>query len=234
MGYHYSNLAETEIRTCKRVSCVNSFNVKRYDPKRFCSQRCAAIFNNTKRGPLGYEVRAKISSSLQGRTNKYKGKILVLRLIKKCKYCEKQFETPRWQDHIYCSTKCSIRDIGSRTTSPKAARGKSGIRSDISSEISFYSRWEANFARILNLLGIKWEFQPSTFNLKTQKYTPDFYLPEYKVYIEIKNFLSDYSFKRDQKFRRIYPEIKLILILKDDYLILQDKFAPFINNWEFS
>ena len=142
--------------------------------------------------------------------------------------------TDEWRNHKYCCVRCSMNDIGSRPTSPRAARAKSGIRKDISPNIYFFSRWEANFARIMNLLNIKWIFQPKTFDLKYQKYTPDFYLPQYNSYIEIKNFLSDYSLKRDQGFRSLYPKEKLILILKEDYLRLQEQFSSHIENWEFS
>ena len=155
-------------------------------------------------------------------------------LLKNCITCKKEFTTPRWQNHKYCSVACSISDIGGRPTSPKAARAKAGIRPDIDSKMYFFSRWEANFARIMNLLKIKWIFQPKTFDLNTQKYTPDFYLPDYNEYIEIKNFLSEYSLNRDQEFRRLYPKTKLILVLKEDYLKLQKKFSPVIKKWEFS
>ncbi len=87
---------------------------------------------------------------------------------------------------------------------------------------------------MLNLRKIKWKFQPRTFNLKTQRYTPDFYLPHNDTYIEIKNFLSEYSLKRDREFRELYPDKKLVLILKEDYLNLQKEFSPVIKNWEFS
>jgi hypothetical protein len=127
-----------------------------------------------------------------------------------------------------------MKDIGSRPTSPKAARAKAGIRPDIDPELYFFSRWEANFARILNLLKVKWIFQPRTFNLETQKYTPDFYLPDKDTYVEIKNFLSAYSANRDREFRKLYPSTKLELILKSDYLKLQEQFSPYIENWEFS
>lgn len=98
----------------------------------------------------------------------------------------------------------------------------------------FYSRWEANFARILNLLKIKWVFQPESFDLKFQKYTPDFYLPEYDLYVEIKNFLSNYSAKRDKAFRKLYPDKNLSLILRPEYTKLQSGFAEYIKEWEFS
>lgn len=235
-GHHDHNLAEMQSRKCKRFDCGNSFHVKSYDPKQFCSQGCSASHNNHINGPRSLETRFKISESIKRSPYHYnaKGKIIVPRLIKNCLDCGKEFATPRWQDHIYCSVKCSIADIGSRPTSPKAARAKAGIRPDIDPNLYFFSRWEANFARILNLLKIKWEFQPSTFDLITQKYTPDFYLPKYDSYIEIKNFLSDYSLNRDREFRRLYPAENLILILKNEYIKLQEDFSPFLKNWEFS
>ena len=124
--------------------------------------------------------------------------------------------------------------IGGKTTSPRAARAKAGIRHDIDQQIYFYSRWEANYARVLNLQKIKWIHQPKRFRLKSQYYTPDFYLPKTNTYIEIKNFLAPYSLKRDQEFREIYPEEKLLLILKDEYKELEKKYAPLIKEWEFS
>ena len=231
-------LAEVERRKCKRRDCTNFFQVKQYSVKQFCSKNCAVIYNNLARGPMNLATRQKIGESVRrkqiGKVSPQKGKIIVPRLVKVCLNCGEKFKTPKWQDHKYCSVPCSIRDIGGRMTSPKAARGKSGIREDISPTIYFYSRWEANFARILNLLEIAWEFQPKTFDLLTQNYTPDFYLPEHHLFVEIKNFLSEFSRTRDEKFRKCYPDIPLHLLLKDDYLKLQEKFAPIIENWEYS
>jgi hypothetical protein len=126
-----------------------------------------------------------------------------------------------------------MKDVGSRPTSPKAARAKAGIRLDIDPKIYFFSRWEANFARILDLMAIKWVHQPARFQLKVQKYTPDFYLPDFGIYVEIKNYLSEYSSNRDSQFRELYPHLNLSLILKPEYLKLQEKFAPLIKEWEY-
>ena len=234
LGLHDNKRAKIEPRRCKRKNCGKIFSVKTYYKKDFCSQNCAAIHNNLKRDSYTPEWRNKISLALIGKPNKFKGKQLVPRLIRNCLNCGKEFSTPKWQNHKYCCVACSIHDIGIRPTSPKAARAKAGVRLDIDPKLYFFSRWEANFARILNLLKIKWEFQPGTFDLKTQKYTPDFYLKDYDAYIEIKNFLSDYSRKRDEEFRKLYSDKKLILILKEDYLKLQEQFSPHIENWEFS
>ena len=235
-GSYNHLLARVENRNCKRENCDNLFQVKSYDSKQFCSHSCSAVYSNRTRGPLSLGTRLKISASIKisPHHNNNKGKVIVPRLIKECLNCSKEFTTLRWQGHKYCSVDCSIHDIGSRPTSPKAARAKAGIRLDIDSKLYFFSRWEANFARILNLLKVKWIFQPRTFDLRTQKYTPDFYLPDYDSYIEIKNFLSEYSLNRDNQFRSLYPDLKLILILKEDYFKLQEEFSGYIKNWEFS
>lgn len=133
----------------------------------------------------------------------------------------------------YCSNACAMTVTGGKPTSPKASRGKAGIRKDISNTIYFHSRWEANYARVLNYLSVKWMYEPKTFDLKTQNYTPDFYLPTTDEYIEVKNFLWKYSKIRDKKFRKLYPNIKLRLLLKEDYLNLQNKYAKLIMNWEY-
>src|SRR3989344_6058244 len=235
-------LRKAKTRHCKRAGCKNTFIVAPADPKRYCSQQCAAITNNTGR-TQSTDTRVKISLALAGR--KYPERVKANRRKRPPQYricsnprCQKEFELRFWRPATnpikYCSRACAIKDVGSRPTSPRAARAKAGIRADISPTIYFFSRWEANYARLLNYLGIKWVHQPKTFQLKSQKYTPDFYLPESDTYIEIKNYLSDYSRNRDKQFREIYPDCKLALILKSDYLALQKEYAPKIREWEYS
>jgi predicted nuclease of restriction endonuclease-like RecB superfamily len=126
-----------------------------------------------------------------------------------------------------------MRVVGAKPTSPKASRGKAGVRTDIDPNIYFYSRWEANIARIFNGKGIKWEFGPKTFDIGGQHYTPDFYLPERNLYIEVKNFWSEYSAERDRRFRERYPHVRLKVILKAEYLFLEGRYAVHIPNWEY-
>ena len=123
--------------------------------------------------------------------------------------------------------------IGGKPTSPKASKGKGGIRPDIHPTIYFYSRWEANIARLYTYLQIKWIYSPMTFDIGGQKYTPDFYLPEKKTYVEVKNFWWEYSRIRDEKFREHYPNILLEVILKDEYLKLERQYAHLIPKWEY-
>ncbi len=222
-----------EKRICKRKGCSNSFEIKPSDPKVYCCHSCAAKVSNKNRGSRSKETKLKISKSLKGRENPYKGieKIPKEEII--CVNCGKSFLEKRWMNRKYCSVDCAMKTIGGNPTSPKAARGKAGIRNDIDKSTYFYSRWEANIARLCDFLKIKWIHQPKVFDLGFQNYTPDFYLPEYDFYVEVKNFLNDYSKRRDREFRKKYPDLDLLLILKEDYLKLEEKYASLISNWEY-
>ena len=119
-GCFENQLAKMEDRKCKRNDCGNIFRLKTYQQKDFCSQSCSAIYSNLRRGPLSDEWRNKISLSLIGKLSKSKGRIVVPRLDKVCLTCDKKFLTERWRNHKYCCVRCSMNDIGSRPTSPRA------------------------------------------------------------------------------------------------------------------
>lgn len=83
-------------------------------------------------------------------------------------------------------------------------------------------------------LGIEWMYEPVTFDIGGHTYTPDFYLPKYDEYLEVKNFWSPYSLERDKKFRMAFPNVYLRVLLRDEYLMLQKLYSPAIPMWEFS
>lgn len=228
------SLCKKEERTCLQVACGRVFVVNPSDPKKFCSQSCAAMYNNVLRHHTE-ATRHKIANALRGRPNKHKGVIRVPPVRGRCEnaLCGKEIVFARWQPRKFCSNRCAMQVIGGKPTSPRAARAKAGVRADLG-DIYFYSRWEANFARLLDFFSIRWVHQPKTFRLLRQNYTPDFYLPELDLFVEIKNFLAPYSYQRDQEFRLCYPDTQLLLLLKEEYLILQEQYAEKIRNWEYS
>lgn len=58
----------------------------------------------------------------------------------------------------------------------------------------FRSRLEARYAVFFDSLGIKWDYEPEGFHLSNGvMYLPDFYLPEYDAWIEIKGKKADES-----------------------------------------
>lgn len=224
------------MRTCERRNCKRTFVVFPSDAKKYCSRSCAANCNNTGRRQ-SEETKQKIANSLKGRKGSHpaKGTILVPRIEARCLnlVCGRIFTHERYQKRRYCSNQCAMSIIGGSPTSSKASRGKSGIRPDIHSSICFYSRWEANMGRLYSYLGITWLYAPQTFDIGGQRYTPDFYLPESDTYVEVKNFWNDYSRIRDEKFRNSYPNLRLKVILKDEYLALEKTYARLIPMWEY-
>lgn len=82
----------------------------------------------------------------------------------------------------------------------------------------FRSSWEANFAKWCDLSGIKWEYESKTFDLGNTTYTPDFYLPEFNCYIEIKGYWWQDAKEKFNKFIKIYPNILMILLQKPELL----------------
>jgi|SRR3989344_27978 len=227
-------LSQKSQRECVRVECQNKFLAAPSDPKKYCSRNCAAVVNNSAR-KWSEIVKRKISQALRGRESLSKGIIKVPRSEVICKNanCRKRFFAERWKKARFCSNQCVMNVVGRRPTSPRAARGKAGIRRDISPTIYFYSRWEANIARLYTYLGISWQYAPTTFDIGGHTYTPDFYLPETGVYVEVKNFWWKYSRIRDEKFRKLYKNLQLEVILKEHYLSLEKQYAHFIPNWEY-
>lgn len=73
------------------------------------------------------------------------------------------------------------------------------------------SIWEANFAKWLHLSNVKWKYESRTFDLGDCTYTPDFYLPEFDSYIEIKGYLTDYARNKINKFKKLYNDINFKL-----------------------
>ena len=152
-----------------------------------------------------------------------------------CKGCQRVFEVLPYlsKRQKYCSVHCNIIKVGKETTSPKASKGKNGIRQDIDPKINFYSTWEANIARVFNLVELKWKYSPKIFDLGEHTYRPDFYLPDFGMFIEVKNFLGPYSLERDSLFRQKYPNIELGLILKDNYLEIKSNYKDLVDSWEY-
>jgi len=87
----------------------------------------------------------------------------------------------------------------------------------------FRSSWEANFAKWCDLSGIKWQYEPKTFDLGNTTYTPDFYLPDFNCWIEIKGrwFLNSKDkvkifwkiFKNEELKLLEYSELKVLGII---------------------
>ncbi len=78
------------------------------------------------------------------------------------------------------------------------------------------SSWEIKFAFFLDCSGINWKYESKTFDLGIMTYTPDFYMPEWDSYIEIKGYWRDDAKKKYRKFKKLYPKENIKLLMQKD------------------
>jgi len=96
------------------------------------------------------------------------------------------------------------------------------------------SSWEANFARVLSVYEIDFEFEPKvfTFPIKrgTKAYTPDFFLQESNDWVEVKGYLDSKSKIKIKRFKRYYPvEFEKFTMVVSKYSSDAKKFVEELN-----
>jgi hypothetical protein len=64
------------------------------------------------------------------------------------------------------------------------------------------STWEVAYAKYLDSLGVSWLYEAITFVFQDFSYTPDFYLREEDVFVEIKGYFDVRSRKKILEFRK--------------------------------
>ena len=95
------------------------------------------------------------------------------------------------------------------------------------------SSYEILFAILLDLKGIEWDYEPKAFDLGNATYIPDFYLPEEDKYIEIKGYFDKRTKDKLLLFEKMYPDIKLEIVMKPHLQALYESFI-LVNNETFS
>jgi hypothetical protein len=99
----------------------------------------------------------------------------------------------------------------------------------------FANESEAEFARILSFYHIEWQYEPRSFAIEwdaagaaTSFFTPDFYLPQHNLYIELTTLRQPLVTRKNRKIRRLrelYPDVHLKVLYAADYRKLIEKFA---------
>lgn len=94
------------------------------------------------------------------------------------------------------------------------------VKKVIYKDITLDSQWEVDFAVWLDEKGVIWERPNKGFEYdykdKKHIYYPDFYLPDYNVYVEVKGYKRD---KDEYKWKVID---NLIIILQDDIKLIRN------------
>lgn len=80
--------------------------------------------------------------------------------------------------------------------------------------IKMRSSWEVLYAKHLDELGIAWIYEPRFFKLSNgHRYTPDFYLPRYDEYHEVKGCMYPQDREKISLFTKDYPDKHLMVIM---------------------
>jgi len=90
----------------------------------------------------------------------------------------------------------------------------------------FQNEAERECAKVLDFYGVPWEYEPHTFVLEegedgriVEAFTPDFFLPEQNLYLEITVMKQRLVTRKNRKLRKLrerYPEVRVKLFYKRD------------------
>ena len=90
----------------------------------------------------------------------------------------------------------------------------------------FAHRIELECAKILDYYGVPWEYEPHSFVLERDEtgrvvsaFTPDFYLPEQNLFIEVTVMKQSLVTRKNRKLRelqRLYPDVRVKLFYRRD------------------
>jgi cytidylate kinase len=105
----------------------------------------------------------------------------------------------------------------------------------ISPPVKFKHPAEEEFANILDMYGIEWQYEPRTFPVQwdaegnvTMAFSPDFYLTKFDTYIEITTMDQKYVTTKNKKVKRLrelYPGININIVYKKDFHTLLKRFG---------
>jgi len=90
----------------------------------------------------------------------------------------------------------------------------------------FANQAELECAQLLDFYGVPWEYEPTSFVLGrdaegrvTSAFTPDFYLPEQDLYVEVTVMKQSLVTRKNRKLRevrRLYPGVRVKLFYRRD------------------
>jgi hypoxanthine phosphoribosyltransferase len=99
----------------------------------------------------------------------------------------------------------------------------------------FANNAELECAKILDYYGVQWDYEPRTFVLEEdgegrvlEAFTPDFYLPEQDLYIEVTVMKQSLVTRKNRKLRKLrerYPDVRIKLFYKRDIARLAQRYG---------
>jgi len=222
------------------IKCKLCENILTYFQKitgnKFCSSSCGATYSNLRRDKDTY-VRQAISlrKSISNNENRFPkidiGNGLYRTTgFKEGEHCIIGFcvtcgKTIRNYMYKTCGKECKSKLLSI------SVRGKTGgstkqyiqVKESSGRLVSLDSSWELIMANNLDNNDITWS-RPSSFLLSNgRKYTPDFYLPDYNLYLDPKAYRKGYLIQID-KIKQFEQEYEVRCLVISDVKLL---------NWEY-
>jgi hypoxanthine phosphoribosyltransferase len=93
---------------------------------------------------------------------------------------------------------------------------------------------EREFSRLLSYYRVRWVYEPTSFALvwdergrAVECFTPDFYLPDHQLYIELTTMRQRLVTRKNRKLRllrEIYPDVRIKLLYRRDFARIAEVF----------
>jgi hypothetical protein len=165
--------------------------------------------------------KSKISASMKaawggGAFGKFESKLKINGMYNlKCVTCNENFLN-RHKNIKTCGKKCYLKLLSKQSRENPNCGGETNYKKYIYKNVCMDSSWEVKLAKFLDLNNIIWErskklvFLWTDIDNKKRRYHPDFYLPEYNLYLDPKN---KFLMKKDQfKINQVLKENNINLI----------------------
>jgi len=102
-------------------------------------------------------------------------------------------------------------------------------------QVGFANDSEREFAALLDFYRIRWAYEPATYPIAwdpqgtvTESFTPDFYLADFNLYIELTTMKQSLVTRKNRKvrlFKRFYPDKPIRIFYGKDYRALIAKYG---------
>lgn len=104
---------------------------------------------------------------------------------------------------------------------------ESRVRNRVEESTKMKNKSEIAFAKVLDMYHLRWIYEPKTFPLEwdedgnvTLAFSPDFYLPEYDLYLELtvmNNKYASIKHKKKRLLEELYPGTRVEVVFRRDF-----------------
>lgn len=179
------------------------------DPENsFCSSSCFAINHNATNTLNVREKGYKFEKAEEICKNCEKTMLIPINAVKDlcddcmlpsqtktfvCEFCQIPFDVPYWLEKQTCSEECYKQLLSKKSRENPNCGGETNFYHYKYKGITMDSSWEVALAEFLDKKNVKWVRTHSMWfpwkdsTGKIRRYHPDFYLPDFKLYLDPKN-----------------------------------------------